>query len=89
MVCAAVIILRRTDPNQPRPFRTPGIYFGGRLPIVPGLGILVNFYLMYSLGWQNWARLFIWLALGLVVYFMYSVKHSKVQALDKTLVAGD
>jgi APA family basic amino acid/polyamine antiporter len=48
---------------------------------VPGLGIVVNFYLMYSLGWQNWARLIIWLAIGLVVYFAYSVKHSKVQAL--------
>jgi APA family basic amino acid/polyamine antiporter len=81
MVCAAVIILRRTEPNQPRPFRTPGIYFGGRLPIVPALGIVANGYLMYSLGVWNWVRLIVWLIIGLFVYFLYSVRHSKVQAL--------
>jgi basic amino acid/polyamine antiporter, APA family len=83
MVCISIIVLRIKAPDQPRPFRTPGVYFGGRLPIVPGLGILANGYLMYSLGWQNWARLFIWLGIGLIVYFLYSVKHSKVQALPK------
>jgi APA family basic amino acid/polyamine antiporter len=81
MVCAAVIILRHTEPNQPRPFRTPGIYFGGRLPIIPALGIIANGYLMYSLGLGNWIRLIGWLIIGLFVYFLYSVKHSKVQAL--------
>ena len=81
MVCAAVIILRRTNPNQPRPFRTPGIYFGGRLPIIPALGILANGYLMYSLGIANWIRLIVWLIIGLAVYFSYSVHHSKVQKL--------
>jgi APA family basic amino acid/polyamine antiporter len=83
MVCAAVIILRRTNPDQPRPFRTPLV------PLVPALGILANGYLMYSLGWENWARLFIWLAIGLVVYFCYSVKHSKVQKLGEKPVAAD
>jgi APA family basic amino acid/polyamine antiporter len=83
MVCASIIVLRIKSPDQPRPFRTPGIFFGGWLPIVPGLGILANGYFMYSLGWQNWARLFIWLGIGLVVYFFYSVKHSKVQALPE------
>jgi APA family basic amino acid/polyamine antiporter len=82
MVCAAVIILRRTNPDQPRPFRTPGIYLDGKLPIVPALGIIANGYLMYSLGIANWIRLIVWLLIGLVVYFAYSVKHSKVQALD-------
>jgi APA family basic amino acid/polyamine antiporter len=81
MVCISIIVLRIKAPEQPRPFRTPGIFFGGWLPIVPGLGILANGYLMYSLGWQNWARLFIWLGIGLVVYFTYSVQHSKVQKL--------
>jgi APA family basic amino acid/polyamine antiporter len=81
MVCAAVIILRCTNPDQPRPFRTPGIYFRGRLPIIPGLGILANGYLMYSLGLWNWVRLIGWLIIGLFVYFLYSLKHSKVQAL--------
>jgi APA family basic amino acid/polyamine antiporter len=81
MVCAAVIILRRTEPGQHRPFRTPGIYFGGRLPIVPALGIIANGYLMYSLGLWNWVRLIVWLIIGMFVYFLYSVRHSKVQAL--------
>jgi APA family basic amino acid/polyamine antiporter len=83
MVCVAVIILRKTDPNQPRPFRTPLV------PLVPALGILANGYLMYRLGWENWARLLIWLAIGLVVYFFYSVKHSKVQKLGAKPVAAD
>jgi len=79
IVCAAVLVLRRTDPAQPRPFRTPWV------PLVPILGILFNGYMMYKLGWVNWARLFIWLAIGLVVYFMYGQKHSRVQgALTKT-----
>jgi APA family basic amino acid/polyamine antiporter len=81
MVCASIIVLRFKAPAHPRPFRTPGIYFGGRLPIVPVIGILANGYLMYSLGIGNWIRLIGWLIVGLFVYFFYSVKHSKVQAL--------
>ncbi len=77
IVCIAVILLRRTDPNQPRPFRTPWV------PLVPILGIIFNGYMMYRLGWINWARLIIWLAIGLVVYFTYGQKHSKVQALPE------
>jgi len=76
IVCIAVILLRRTDPNQPRPFRTPWV------PVVPILGVIFNGYMMYRLGWINWARLIIWLAIGLVVYFTYGQKHSKVQALN-------
>ena len=84
IVCIAVILLRRTDPNQPRPFRTPWV------PVVPILGVIFNGYMMYRLGWINWARLIIWLAIGLVVYFTYGQKHSKVQALEfrEKLVVG-
>jgi APA family basic amino acid/polyamine antiporter len=78
IVCIAVVILRRTDPDQPRPFRTPGIYLKGKLPIVPVMGVLFNGYMMYKLGWVNWARLIIWLIIGLVVYFTYSRHHSRV-----------
>ena len=77
IVCIAVILLRRTNPDQPRPFRTPWV------PLVPILGIIFNGYMMYRLGWINWARLIIWLAIGLVVYFTYGQKHSKVQALPE------
>ena len=73
IVCVAIIVLRKTDPHQPRPFRTPLV------PLIPILGIVFNGYMMYELGWVNWARLFIWLAIGLVVYFMYGKNHSRVQ----------
>jgi len=76
IVCIAVMVLRRTNPAQARPFRTPWV------PVVPILGIVFNGFMMYKLGWINWARLIIWLIIGLVVYFTYSVKHSKVQALE-------
>jgi APA family basic amino acid/polyamine antiporter len=74
IVCVAVLVLRRTNPDQARPFRTPLV------PVVPVLGILFNGYMMYELGWINWARLIIWLVIGLVVYFAYSRAHSRVGA---------
>jgi len=74
IVSIAVVILRRTDPEQARPFRTPWV------PVVPALGVLFNGYMMYKLGWINWARLFGWLIIGLVVYFSYGRHHSRVQA---------
>jgi len=72
IVCIAVMILRKKNPDQARPFRTPWV------PVVPILGILFNGYMMYKLGWVNWARLFIWLAIGMVIYFTYSRYHSRV-----------
>jgi basic amino acid/polyamine antiporter, APA family len=81
IVCFAVTVLRYTNPDQERPFRTPGIYFNGLLPIVPILGIVFNSYMMYKLGWLNWVRLVGWLLIGLVIYFSYSLRHSRVQQL--------
>jgi APA family basic amino acid/polyamine antiporter len=75
MVCAAIPVLRRTAPDQHRPFRTPLV------PLVPLLGIGFNGYMMVKLGWINWARLIIWLAIGMVIYFVYSRKHSRVRQL--------
>lgn len=72
IVCTAVIVLRYANPDQPRPFRTPFV------PILPILGIIFNGYMMYKLGYINWLRLFIWLGIGLVVYFTYSRKHSRI-----------
>jgi APA family basic amino acid/polyamine antiporter len=72
VVCAAVWIMRITNPNQPRPFRCPLV------PLVPILGIASNGALMLSLGRHNWERLGIWLVVGLAIYFTYSRFHSKV-----------
>jgi basic amino acid/polyamine antiporter, APA family len=78
IVCIAVMVLRKTDPSTNRPFRTPWV------PFVPVMGILFNGYMMYKLGWINWARLIIWLVIGLVVYFGYSRHHSRVQSGDRS-----
>jgi APA family basic amino acid/polyamine antiporter len=77
IVSVAVMVLRRTNPDQPRPFRTPWV------PLVPILGVISNGYMMYKLGWINWARLLIWLANGLVVYFTYSVKPAGCRRLRR------
>ena len=73
IVCAGIIVMRRTRPDLPRPFRTPWV------PVVPILGILVNLALMSGLGLSNWLRLIIWLAIGLAIYFSYSRTRSHVQ----------
>jgi basic amino acid/polyamine antiporter, APA family len=83
IVCIAIMILRKTDPSKARPFRTPWV------PVVPVLGILFNGYMMVKLGWLNWARLIVWLVIGLVVYFTYSVKHSRVQLGEARVKVGD
>ena len=76
IVCAAVLIMRRTHPEVERPFRAP---LGSFVPIA---GILLCLMLMFSLPWENWLRLAVWLAIGLVIYFFYGHKHS---VLAKTL----
>src|SRR6201747_1247194 len=72
IVCAAVLIMRRTHPEAERPFRVPFV------PLVPILGIASCLVLMFSLPSENWLRLFVWLGIGLVIYFSYGRKHSKL-----------
>jgi APA family basic amino acid/polyamine antiporter len=73
LVCIGVMILRKSDPNTPRPFRTPWV------PFVPVLGAVVCLLMMLGLGEFNWLRLIIWMAIGFVVYFTYSKKHSLIR----------
>jgi APA family basic amino acid/polyamine antiporter len=73
IVCAGVLVLRYTDPTRARPFRTPLV------PFVPIAGILACFYLMLGLPVDTWARLIVWMAIGLAIYFLYGRHHSKVQ----------
>jgi len=82
VVCAAVWIMRYTNPNQRRPFRCPMI------PLVPALGVLFNIGLMFSLGWHNWARLTIWLGVGLIIYFSYGRYHSKLNQAEERTEGG-
>jgi basic amino acid/polyamine antiporter, APA family len=70
IVSGAVWLLRISDPHTPRPFRAPWI------PFVSTMGVLVNGFMMFSLGVENWIRLAIWLVLGLLIYFGYSRRHS-------------
>ncbi len=65
LVCAGVIVLRRTMPDAPRPFKVPG------MPWVPLLGVVSCLYLMAGLPWATWQRLLIWLVIGLAIYFLY------------------
>ncbi len=73
VVCAGIMVLRRTRPDLPRPFRTPWV------PVIPILGILVNLGLMAGLDRTIWLAFFIWMALGLIVYLAYSRFHSHLQ----------
>jgi APA family basic amino acid/polyamine antiporter len=70
MVCIAVVVMRYKQPEVHRPFKTP------YLPVVATLGIIFNLAMMFSLDMVTWLRLFGWLALGLIVYFVYSRRHS-------------
>lgn len=76
IVCIAVMVLRVKEPTRDRPFRAPLVW---PIPVVPVLGIAFNGYMMLKLGPANWIRLVVWLLIGLVVYFLYSRKHSRVQ----------
>jgi APA family basic amino acid/polyamine antiporter len=70
IVCAAVLIMRRTHPDAKRPFRAPLV------PLLPILGILTCILLMFSLPAENWMRLGGWLLIGFVIYFSYGRRHS-------------
>jgi APA family basic amino acid/polyamine antiporter len=72
LVCIAVIVLRRTDPNRPRAFRTPFV------PFVPLAGIAVCLYLMQNLPLATWIRFGVWLAIGVVFYFLYGYRKSRL-----------
>lgn len=70
LVCIGVMLLRKTDPNRARPFRTPLV------PFVPIMGVIVCVYLMSSLPLEAWIRLAIWMALGVAIYFFYGKGNS-------------
>jgi APA family basic amino acid/polyamine antiporter len=79
IVCAGIMIMRKTQPDIPRPFKTPWV------PWFPILGIIVNAAMMYGLGVDNWLRLFVWLVIGLAIYFSYSRHHSHLRLAAQEL----
>jgi basic amino acid/polyamine antiporter, APA family len=81
IVCGAVLIMRRTNPDAPRPFRAPLV------PLLPILGVLTCLLLMFSLPVENWYRLVVWMALGFVIYFSYGHKHSELRKRAEALAS--
>jgi APA family basic amino acid/polyamine antiporter len=75
IVCAGIIILRKSEPDAPRSFKTPWV------PLIPALGILVCLVEMAALPFDTWMRLIGWMVLGLIIYFTYGRKHSKVRKI--------
>jgi basic amino acid/polyamine antiporter, APA family len=73
LVALGIIVLRRTDPSRPRPFRTPWV------PVLPIVSILFCLYLIVSLPLLTKIRFVVWLLLGVGIYFLYSVRHSRVR----------
>ena len=74
IVCGAVLIMRRSDPNAERPFRAPWV------PFTPIAGIALCLLLMFSLPAENWVRLAVWLLIGFLIYFGYGRHHSVMKA---------
>jgi APA family basic amino acid/polyamine antiporter len=73
LVCLGVIMLRRSDPARRRPFRVPLV------PVFPIIGVILCVALMLSLPVETWVRFFGWLIIGLLIYFLYSIRHSRLQ----------
>ncbi len=74
LVCLGIIIMRKTDPGLPRPFKTPWV------PLFPILGVLINLLLMFSLDKLTWTAFLTWMVIGLIVYFSYSRFHSHLMS---------
>jgi basic amino acid/polyamine antiporter, APA family len=78
LVCAGVLVLRYKSPELKRPFKTP------LFPFVPIMGILTSVGVMITLPGDTWIRLIVWMAIGVLIYFLYSVRKSKLNAANKS-----
>ena len=76
LVAVGIIVLRRTRPDLERAFRCPGV------PVVPVLAVLTAVYLMLNLPAATWVRFLIWMAVGLVIYFVHGRRKSRLATGD-------
>lgn len=77
IVCISIVILRKTQPDLKRPFRTPLV------PFIPLAGAAICIVQMLSLPWSTWERLIGWTVIGFIIYFTYGIKHSKLNNINK------
>jgi APA family basic amino acid/polyamine antiporter len=78
LVSVGVIVLRRLEPDRPRPFRVPGV------PFTPLISVAACTYLMFQLPAITWKRFGIWLAAGLLIYFLYGIRHSRIGKRERS-----
>jgi basic amino acid/polyamine antiporter, APA family len=83
LVCIGVLVLRRTQPNVERPFKTPAVYF------VAPAGAAFAIFLMSGLPFDTWKRLIVWMIIGLIIYFVYGMRHSRLGQRRAEPVAAD
>jgi APA family basic amino acid/polyamine antiporter len=76
IVSLGIIVLRRSRPDLPRPFRMPFV------PVLPALSALVSLILMLGLPWSTWQRLILWMAIGIALYFAYGFRKSRLRTID-------
>jgi basic amino acid/polyamine antiporter, APA family len=74
LVCAGVLVLRVKEPERPRPFKVPLVW------VIAPLGMIACSFVMIGLPYQAWERFGLWLAIGLLLYFLYGVRHSRLRA---------
>jgi basic amino acid/polyamine antiporter, APA family len=78
LVCAGVLVLRYKNPELNRPFKTP------LFPFVPIMGILTSLGVMFTLPGDTWIRLIVWMGIGILIYFLYSVRKSKLNPANQS-----
>ena len=72
LVCVGTLVLRYIEPNAERPFKVPFIQ------VVAPLGAAATILLMSGLPWETWSRLLIWMGIGVLIYFVYGIRHSRL-----------
>ncbi len=78
VICSAVLLLRRRKPDLPRAFRTPWV------PVIPVVGILFSIWLLTELAALTWFVFLAWVAIGLLVYFAYGIRHSRLARVSES-----